>query len=253
VAADAPVTGTAPATAPRFVWQNVSADPDKDTSGAQFGLTPLPGIGFAYHNAEGKLKLCSLGPAVDDGFLTAGHCTANLADTPAELSADRDAVMSRQVPMGTVTGAASDGAAVDSAVIRSGNPPFGATSIANTWPVGGVLTKDGVQQLVPVGSFVCIDGAVTGVRCGKRSADENGMIVYSIPTVHGDSGAPVFVVDRDTRAAVLIGIHRDGTGTRGGATYFDPALMRLDARAIVDKTASAKFAGPEFSALTVTR
>jgi hypothetical protein len=230
----------------RFVWENVTGQGDNTPRDAtryraQFGADPLPGLEIlhATGSGAGETVPCTLGPAVKGGYLTAGHCATG-------YSAEQY-LMGSEVGDPRLLGTASAVAGpVDAAVIETEQTAAGATKIAGTWPVAGVLTAKGVQQLVPVGSFVCIDGAVSGVRCGVRMADENGMVMYDIPTREGDSGAPVFVVGDQNRAA-LIGIHQAGDGsTRGGAAPLDAALLATGTAAKLDPNTAA-FEGPGFS------
>ncbi|MFV8172452.1 MULTISPECIES: hypothetical protein [Mycolicibacterium] len=237
-------------------WQDVSGEVDlpRDTEGAQYGLDPKPGVAFGFYDAAGDHQLCTLGAAIDGGFLTAGHCTAALRPTPVELSRDQDAYMSEQVAFGTVTGAADDGVGVDSAVIRGVTVPDAAIRIAGRYPVAGVLTPAAVRTL-PEGTPICIDGAKSGLVCSSlRFAPFDGYITTTSVSRKGDSGSAVFVVDPENRA-LLIGITSGGSTdkTDGYTTYLEPALRRLGAKALIDKDASATFTGPEFSTLVTVR
>ncbi|MGV7586362.1 hypothetical protein PJI74_01340 [Mycobacterium kansasii] len=218
--------------APQFVWQDVTGQgrtaprDSNPKSLAQYGSTPVPGI-QVQHVEYGEMHVCTVGPAVvstsgQPGFLTAGHCSTVEGGPQQWMQPTPDG---DPTPLATATGS---GEAVP---VWTAAVPASATRIADTWDVAGVLTAKGVAQLVPLGSTVCIDGAVSGVRCGKRVADEDGMVAYAIPTKKGDSGAPVFVVDSATHRAALIGIHQAGDGTRGGATLIDPALLATGAAA----------------------
>ncbi|WP_052537978.1 trypsin-like peptidase domain-containing protein [Mycobacteroides abscessus] len=216
---------------PEFVWKNVDGQGhvefDTGKPATQYGSAE-PGVALLRGFDTGNIQACSIGPAVKSGFLTAGHCsTRGDSQAPrvagvtqyAETSADGDK---------DLLGASTPVDGLDVAVIETSNVSPDATRIADTWPVAGVLTAPGVQQLVPVGSSVCFSGAVSGVRCGERVADEGGQLVYSAPSEHGDSGAPVFVVNEDGRAA-LIGILNAGDDTgadrKSTAVYLETALM----------------------------
>ncbi|WP_206499726.1 hypothetical protein [Mycobacteroides abscessus] len=236
------VTETVGETAP--VWQDVAGqgvvrrdDPAK--GGDQWSPVPIPGIKIGRlsdTDPSGTAK-CTLGPAVAGGFLTAGHCADGKAGTEqyAQVHPDGSAPLD--------LGVTEPAQGVDAAVIRTAVAP-GATRIAGTWPVAGVLTAKGVQQLVPVGSMICFDGAVSGVRCGKRVADDGEMVVR-VSSTHGDSGAPVFVVDDQSRAA-LLGILRDGDGSETGVTSLDAALLATGTAVQLDPDTVA-FDGPGFS------
>lgn len=225
----------------------------RDTEGAQFGLDPKPGIGFSFRDAANDLQLCTLGPAVTDGFLTAGHCSAAQRPTPADLSRDQDAVMSEQVPFGTVTGAQFNGGSVDSAAIRDVTVPAGATKIAGRYPVAGVLTREGAFTL-PRDTPICLNGAKSGVICSPIHTAAGDYIQFGNRSREGDSGAAVFVVTSDNRA-LLVGIlsGSDSTDRFDQATYIEPVLQRLNATVLVDKAAASEFAGDEFSTLVTPR
>lgn len=225
----------------------------RDTEGAQFGLTPLPGIRFSYYDAENEHQMCSLGPAITDGFLTAGHCTAGLRPTPAELSTSQDAYMSKQVRFGTVTGADDNGGSVDSAAIRGVTVPAAATLIASRYPVAGVLTREGAFAL-PRNTPICLDGAKSGVVCSPLHTAAGDYLEFGNRSNNGDSGSAVFVVTQQGQA-LLVGIlsGADSTGKYDQATYLEPTLRRLDTKALVDKTAAQEFAGDEFSTLVAAR
>lgn len=227
------VTETVGETAPQFVWQDVTGQgrtaprDSNPKSLAQYGSTPAPGI-QVQHVENGEMHVCTVGPSVVStsgrpGFLTAGHCSTAEGGPQQWLQPTPDG---DPTPLAAATGS-GEAVAVWTAAV-----PASATRIADTWDVAGVLTAKGVAQLVPLDSYVCIDGAVSGVKCGPRVADEDGMVTYAIPTKKGDSGAPVFVVDSATHRAALIGIHQAGDGsTRGGATLIDPALLATGAAA----------------------
>lgn len=225
------------------VWQDVSDqghEAPRDHNPltlAQYGKVPAPGI--QVQHAEGtEMHLCTIGPVVvpdmdpqSRGFLTAGHCApAGGVQQWLQPAPDGD-----PAPLASATGSG------DTVTVWTNTVPASGARIADTWPVAGVLTVAGVQQLVPEGAMVCVNGSRTGVRCGARGADEDGLITYDVATVKGDSGAPVFVVDQQNRA-VLVGIHQDGNGYRGFASYLDPAL-----RGVRVQTGVAPLRGGGFS------
>lgn len=210
-----------------YTWQDVTGqghEAPRDHNPltlAQYGTVPVPGI--QVQHAEGtEMHLCTIGPVVvpdmdqkSRGFLTAGHCApAGGVQQWLQPAPDGD-----PTPLASATGSG------DTVTVWTDTVPASAARIANTWPVAGVLTVAGVQQLVPEGAMVCMDGAISGVQCGPRTSDEDGMIVATMPSREGDSGAPVFVVDQ--HRAVLIGIHQSGNGPRAGASYLDPALRSV--------------------------
>lgn len=235
VSADVPVW--ADVTGQGFVRRD---DPAK--GGDQWSPTPIPGIKIGRLSAtdpSGTAK-CTLGPAVAQGFLTAGHCADGKPNTEqyAQVHPDGSSPLSLGVTE-TVQG-------IDAAVIRTGAGGTGATKIADTWPVAGVLTPAGVERLVPVGSYVCFDGAVSGVVCGPRMPDENGMVQFAFEAQHGDSGAPVFVVDPTTRRAALVGVVKSAGGSATDAVYMEAALLATGTAAKLDPHTEA-FDGPSYS------
>lgn len=211
---------------PTYTWKNVDGqghegERDATQYRAQFGLDPLPGVEIIHAKGSdaGDTVPCTLGPAVATGYLTAGHCAQDYsADQYLMGSPTGDPRL-----LGTATPVVAG--PVDAAVIETSRVSAGATQIGGSWPVAGVLTAAGVQQLVPLGSFVCFDGAVSGVRCGARLADAGEMIQFASGAQHGDSGSPVFLVNGDGRAALVGIVTTSDLSTVTTATYLETALM----------------------------
>ncbi|WOF19471.1 hypothetical protein IHV82_01455 [Mycobacterium avium] len=214
-------------------WVDVEAEApqlDKDLEGLQYGTLPVPGLGYGYRNAAKQAKVCTLGPAVRGadgrtGFLTAGHCTAALAPTPAYLQGGVDTRTAPQVLLGNVEQAEDDDATVDSAVIWA-PVPDAATKIAGRWPVAGIMTRADVPTLVKPGDPVCVLGARSGVVCSPLVSATGRDIRTRAATQGNDSGGAVFVV-APSGSAIVIGIHRGVDGSQGMATFVSPALDRL--------------------------
>lgn len=233
-----PVSAVAP------VWQDVSgqgleAPRDSTQYRAKYGSTPAPGIEIVHAKTQtpGDTVPCTLGPAVSSGYLTAGHCAKG-------FSPDQYLVGSPTGDLSLLGAAESVNGPVDTAVIETNRGPV--TRIAHTWPVAGVLTPSGVRDLVPIGSNVCFDGAVSGVVCGKRVADRSERVAFDGVSVEGDSGAPVFVVDPTTRRAALVGILKGGNDVSSTAVYLEAALLATSTAARLDPTAEP-FDGQGFS------
>ncbi|RIS67526.1 hypothetical protein D2E70_16265 [Mycobacteroides abscessus] len=211
---------------PTYTWQDVDGqghegERDATQYRAQFGLDPLPGVEIIHAKGSdaGDTVPCTLGPAVATGYLTAGHCAQDYsADQYLMGSPTGDPRL-----LGTATPVVAG--PVDAAVIETSRVSAGATEIGGSWPVAGVLTAAGVQQLVPLGSYVCFDGAVSGVRCGARLADAGEMIQFASGAQHGDSGSPVFLVNGDGRAALVGIVTTSDLSTVTTATYLETALM----------------------------
>lgn len=235
--AAAPTTATV-----KPLWQDVTVARNTlssdDVDHAQFGATPAPGIKIGHRKTDGTKDMCTIGPAVAPtmsptagGFLTAGHCTADLAPTPQYLQPDADGPYTEFAP---AIGAVNAGPVDAAAIWTTGPQPRAAVG---QWPVAGVFTERAVRDLPP-GTPVCVNGAKTGVVCGGLiSANDGGRLRFDAPGMKGDSGGPVFVVDENNRAT-LIGIIKGGAedGSNTTATYLDPTLRALKAKALVDRS-----------------
>lgn len=205
---------------------------------------PIPAPGVSLFTADDGM--CTLGPAVraadgsTAGYLTAGHCNPARGDRMQYMNASP---LQDLIPLAAMTDAEDDDRGVDSGGIWSVAP--GTAMIAETWPIAGVLTAEGSETL-ELGDTtpVCYAGARTGIHCGPlQSTNDDGRLVFApaAPSLEGNSGAPVFMVSGG--AAVLLGVLEGADEVSVQATYLDPALQRLQARAVVDATASAAVAG----------
>lgn len=236
------LAGTAALSSVTTQWQDVTGQvkAPRDSEGAQFGPTALPGIGIGFLDAKYTVHMCTIGPAIvagsQRGFLTAGHCTTAFAPTKLYLHTTADMRASLPVVMGTGLQAenrSTPGGWSDSGVVWTGAIDPAATKIAGRWPVAGVMTVEGVRAL-PAGTPVCINGAKSGVVCSPLIGAED-KIRYRHVSDAGDSGAPVFLVDALTRRATLIGLHRGYDKSEpavGEATYLESALQRFGATAL---------------------
>ncbi len=218
----------------------------RSSYGHQFGAQPFPGIKIVQRQVDGSSKKCTIGPAVIDtvtskyGFISAGHCDY----TPGRQTyVYADPAETVPVAVGIYTAAVIDddaptGVDVDSAVVWTGSANSTVSKIAGRWPIKGVLTVAGARAL-PVGTPICIDGAVSGVVCSPLISTSED-VRYRRTSEGGDSGAVVFTVD-DTGSATLIGVHQgiDDTNTEGMATFLEPVLTRLGAHVVTDPAASA--------------
>ena len=94
------------------------------------------------------------------------------------------------------------------------------------------MAEADVREL-PVGTPICLDGAISGLVCADLvNGDDHRRIRFAAAAVEGDSGAPVFVVERERRQTT--GILEGGNGLTSTATYIDAALQRLGARLVTD-------------------
>lgn len=237
-----------PTAAPTQHWEDVTGRgvplPRDSVDGDQFSATPVPGSAIRHAPDSGTtLDVCTVGPTVTGpggpAVLTAGHCAlGSRAATQYGLAT----AAGPPTVLGTAVGAVDDDRGVDSALVSTPAAAAVPPVIAGTWPVAGVLTVEGVEQL-PLGTPICFAGARTGVHCGPLEyTDAAGRLVFGTPdSREGDSGAPVFLV-RDG-AATLVAMLEGGDEFSTQATYLAPALTRLNARALVDATAHAAVAG----------
>ncbi|CAJ1505269.1 hypothetical protein [[Mycobacterium] burgundiense] len=219
-------------------WMDVTGQgveaPRDNVDGAQYGPVPLPGTKVLHLlNSSGDMDFCTLGPAIRSvdgnraGFLTAGHCGIGgyAAEQFLQTTADGETEL-----LGIATAAEDDDRGIDSAAIWvPGGVDPRASSIAG-FPVHRVMSAPEVRSSLPAGSPVCLNGALAGVACGQLlDPDDDRRIRFSAITDEGDSGAPVFVVDRVTKRATVIGILEGGNALTTTATYAEPALARLGA------------------------
>lgn len=222
--------------APRYIDVTGQGVVTLDHQRDQYG-SPAPGVKIgrvSISSASGEAA-CTLGPAVTaagrTGFLTAGHC----ADTPdtdqyAQVNFDGSDPLLLGPAVQAEDAPAAEGYS-DSAVIWTSNVGPGSTRIASRWPVSGVMSVADVRAL-PAGTPICIDGAKSGVFCSGLIAVDANYILTPRAARGGDSGAPVFVVDENTRVATLIGIHSGFEDGQDEATFLEPVLARLGATAL---------------------
>ena len=169
--------------------------------------------------AEGTAR-CSIGFAVEGGFVTAGHCGA-VGDQTAGFN---------QQELGEVT-----------ASVFPGDADFGVVKITGDFTPqpaiddfdGNLLPVAGSTE-APVGASICRSGSTTGVHCGTILA-KNQTVNYPEGSVTGltrtdacaeggDSGGSWFVGDQAQ------GVTSGGSGdcTVGGETFFQPVNEILD-------------------------
>lgn len=238
-----PVADTVPATptvtpppAPTYLDVTGQGAVQRDHQQLQFG-SPAPGVKFAYldnTSTTGKDK-CTIGPAVTAGaragFVIAGHCANGNPQKWAQTNFDG----SDPLLLGTPELVSVDTYTDDSAVIWT-SEAAGDDRIAGTWPVAGVMPLEELA-ILPAGTSICVDGAVSGVKCTELVKVDGTRIISSPMTEQGDSGAVVFVVDAATHRATLLGVVRGGVdgdtpGADDVATALAPALVRMGATAI---------------------
>ncbi|ORA27390.1 hypothetical protein BST13_30500 [Mycobacterium aquaticum] len=242
---------------------------NENKAGDQFGGTPVPGITIAQANGESSPSRCTLGAAVRTAegapaFITAGHCDERPGNQlwlypSADISGVDTVHLPKPYTDVTDTDGKPDpdtGVVNDSALVPLSGLNPAATVIASRYRIAGMLTATAAKELAPK-TPICFDGAVSGVRCGVVTGDTGGVLGFSrepgapAPFISpGDSGAPVFVLDSQGRAA-LVGLlsERVGEGI-GWASYLDSALSKMNAAVFLDSKV-APFKGVDFSRRTV--
>ncbi len=172
---------------------------------------PLAQGGDAYY-INGTAR-CSVGFAVNGGFVTAGHCGSTGDSTS---------------PSGTFAGSSFPGN--DYAYVRTSSAVSGSV---NDYAGGSVAVKGSSE--VAVGSSICRSGSTTGWHCGTiqaRSSTVNyaegsvyGLIRTSVCAEPGDSGGSAI------SGSQAQGVTSGGSGncSVGGTTYFQPVNEILNA------------------------
>ncbi|MGX7827389.1 alpha-lytic protease prodomain-containing protein [Actinokineospora sp. 24-640] len=166
--------------------------------------------GNAYTFGSGR---CSIGFAVEGGFVTAGHCGRTGTAT--------------QNPSGTVAGSSFPGN--DYAWVRTaaGNTP---RALVNRYP--GTVPVAGSQE-APVNSSVCRSGSTTGWRCGTI-LQKNTSVTYPEGTITGLTRTNACAEPGDSGGSWITGdqaqgVTSGGSGNcqSGGTIYFQPLLEIL--------------------------
>jgi len=221
LAADAGV----PLSAVKVVTTKSAPKPLADAIGAQPYFINL---------AEGTAR-CSIGFAVEGGFVTAGHCGA-VGDETLGFN---------EAPLGDVVASVFPGDADLGVVQITGDftpQPFVDDFNGNLLPVAGSTEAQ-------VGATVCRSGSTTGLHCGTILA-KNQTVNYPEGTVTGltqtdacaeggDSGGPWLVGDQAQ------GVTSGGSGdcTVGGETFFQPINEILERNNLTLLTTAAGAGG----------
>jgi streptogrisin C len=171
---------------------------------------------------EGTAR-CSIGFAVEGGFVTAGHCGA--VGTP---TFDKDQNPSGEVSASVFPGDADFGVVKTNADVTL--QPFVDDFNGNALPVNGSTES-------PVGAAICRSGSTTGTHCGTILA-KNQTVNYPEGTVTGLTQTDVCAEGGDSGGSWLSGdqaqgVTSGGSGdcTVGGETFFQPVneiLQRND-------------------------
>ncbi|GAB1642440.1 S1 family peptidase [Krasilnikovia sp. MM14-A1259] len=177
-------------------------------------LADVVGAQPYFISVQGGTARCSIGFAVEGGFITAGHCGKR-----GDVTADLNQQQSGQTVASVFPGNA------DMGVVRVDNAdsfqPFVDDFNGNALPVAG-------STEAPVGAAVCRSGSTTGLHCGTILA-KNQTVNYPEGTVTGltrtdacaeggDSGGPWLTGDQAQ------GVTSGGSGDCkvGGETFFQP-------------------------------
>jgi streptogrisin C len=217
LAADAGI----PASSVKVVTVKAKPKPLSDAIGGEAYFVQLP---------EGTAR-CSIGFAVEGGFVTAGHCGA--VGTPT--------FDSQQAPQGTVIASVFPGDA-DFGVVQTNADvtpqPFVDDFKGNALPVAG-------STEAPIGAAVCRSGSTTGLHCGTILA-KNQTVNYPEGTVTGLTRTDACAEGGDSGGSWLSGdqaqgVTSGGSGdcTVGGETFFQPVNEILQRNNLTLLTATA--------------
>jgi streptogrisin C len=191
------------------------------TKNAPKPLADVIGAEPYFVNIGGGQARCSIGFAVEGGFLTAGHCGAEGTETTDKDNLDQGVVVGSIFPGSADIGLVQTNAGV-------GLQPFVNDFDGNALPVGG-------STEAPVGAAVCRSGSTTGTFCGTILAKNQtvnypegavtGLTRTDVCAEGGDSGGPWLVGDQAQ------GVTSGGSGdcTVGGETFFQPIAEILEA------------------------
>jgi streptogrisin C len=176
----------------------------------------------------GRSALCSMGFAVQGGYVTAGHCGRTNTVTQG----------SNWVDSGVVRGSVFPGS--DYAWIQT-NASWNTLPIVNNY-AGGTVPVAGSTQ-ASVGSSVCRSGRTTGWRCGVIQA-HNTTINYADGPVYGATRTNACAEGGDSGGSFISGNQAQGVTSggsgdcKGGAssTFYFPVNPILSAYGLSLKT-----------------
>jgi len=172
--------------------------------------------GDAYYPGGAR---CSIGFAVEGGFVTAGHCG----------SAGTQVSGYNQVAMGSVADSSFPG---DDHAWVSVNSDWTPQPWVNDYD-GGVVTVAGSAEAA-VGASVCRSGSTTGWHCGEIEAKDQ-TVNYAEGTVYGLTQTSVCAEPGDSGGSYISGdqaqgVTSGGSGdcSTGGTTFFQPVNEILE-------------------------
>lgn len=191
-------------------------------------------------NLDGGQARCSIGFAVEGGFVTAGHCGAEGTQTTDRENLDQGEVVASVFPGNADMGVVQTNAGVTL-------QPFVNDFDGNALPVGG-------STEAPVGAAVCRSGSTTGTFCGTILAKNQtvnypegavtGLTRTDVCAEGGDSGGPWLSGDQAQ------GVTSGGSGdcTAGGETFFQPITEILETNNLTLLTTGGSAGGGATSA-----
>lgn len=204
--------------------------------------TPQPGVSILQSGADGAVTTCTIGWAVmsarrDVGYLTAGHCDRT-EGAPLWMYTDVEGAAKDLMPLqNSERGSDENGRAYDAALFflppDDQTPDSYGVNISDGVRMRGVLSVRQAKALSP-GTPVCMNGSRSGITCGPLIGADDTELEWGGAAVHGDSGAPVFVVNADGDALAIGTLSGGPAVTDNFATYLEPVLSRLKLRALVD-------------------
>jgi len=214
----------------------------------QYGSRPAPGVSLQLKWVDGSEHICTTGPAVigsssyREGIVTAAHCGTDVRAVSMQTSPDPAA----RLPMAGVLFpkreplAPAGAVRIDTSLILSSRSlDSSAVRIARRWPVAGALKEEVARKLRPFSTQLCINGTVSGVSCGMVVPTDEDNLRFLARSKPGDSGSTVFLIDASTQMAILVGVLSAGAGGTSIATFLEPALTRMNVKAMVDEGAAA--------------
>lgn len=167
--------------------------------------------GDAYYMGGGGR--CSVGHAVNGGFVTAGHCGSTGTSTSGY----------NQVSQGTFQGSSFPGNDYGWVSVNSNWTP---TALVNRYDGSNVTVAGG--QEAPVGASICRSGSTTGWHCGTITA-KNQTVNYAQGSVRGLTRTTACAEPGDSGGSWMSGqqaqgVTSGGSGncSSGGTTYYQP-------------------------------
>lgn len=197
-----------PAAASLVAAAGLPADAVTITATAESPRTFIDVIGGNAYYINSRTR-CSVGFAVQGGFVTAGHCGATGAGTTQ--------------PSGTFRGSSFPNNDYAWVAVSTTNTP---RALVNNYS-GGTVRVTGSQQAA-VGAYVCRSGSTTGWHCGTVRA-YNATVRYAQGAVYGLIRTTVCAEPGDSGGSLVAGTQAQGVTSggsgncrTGGTTYFQP-------------------------------